>query len=345
MTSDATRDPVRVVYFAGTGRSGTTVINNILGQLEGAFAGGELRYLWLRGIVENRLCGCGAPFDQCPLWSAVMAPVHAAHPDLEAGDVAARLRARLAVRHVPRMLVRRIMGRPVVSPTPDDDVIVDLYRSLSDFLDGASIVDSSKLPPYGLLLDGRRELDVRILHIVRDPRATAFSWQRSKLTHDLGNDELMPKLQLWKSSVLWALWNALTVALWGRSDHYLRVRYEDFVANPEAVMRTIARHCGLPGAGLPFASPTTVTLAPTHSVAGNPSRHSKGEVRIRPDDEWTRTMSTRARWAVTAITAPALAFFGYAGRQRHHAGSAQSRPPSPAARPASTDTTTPKNTE
>jgi hypothetical protein len=47
--------PVRVLYFAGSGRSGTTVINNILGQLGGAFAAGELRYLWRRGVVEDRL--------------------------------------------------------------------------------------------------------------------------------------------------------------------------------------------------------------------------------------------------------------------------------------------------
>ena len=66
--------PVRVLYLTGSGRSGTTVINSILGQLGGAFAGGELRYLWRRGVVENHLCGCGRTFDECPVWKcAVMA--------------------------------------------------------------------------------------------------------------------------------------------------------------------------------------------------------------------------------------------------------------------------------
>ncbi|WP_162233127.1 sulfotransferase [Nostocoides japonicum] len=225
-----------------------------------------------------------------------------------------------------------------MSDTPEDKAIVNAYRALSDILDGATIVDSSKLPPYGLLLDGRPELEVRILHVVRDPRATAFSWQRSKPTHDLGNDELMPKLQVWKSSALWALWNVLTLLVWGRSDRYLRVRYEDFVADPEPTMRAIAEHCGFSDASLPFVDPTTVTLAPTHSVAGNPARHSRGEIRIRPDDEWTRAMSRSARWTVTTITAPALLLFGYT-RPSRRKGERVRTPSTLETGPAATHTT------
>ena len=47
---------------AGSGRSGSTLITTVLGQLDGCFAAGELRYLWQRGMVDNRPCGCGAPF-------------------------------------------------------------------------------------------------------------------------------------------------------------------------------------------------------------------------------------------------------------------------------------------
>ncbi len=68
----AARRRVKVLYFAGSGRSGTTIINNIIGQLDGAFAAGELRFLWDRGVVENRLCGCGRPFHDCPTWTTVM---------------------------------------------------------------------------------------------------------------------------------------------------------------------------------------------------------------------------------------------------------------------------------
>lgn len=38
--------PVRVLYIAGTGRSGTTIFSNLLGQVPGCLAAGEVRYAW-----------------------------------------------------------------------------------------------------------------------------------------------------------------------------------------------------------------------------------------------------------------------------------------------------------
>ncbi|WP_170165734.1 sulfotransferase [Terracoccus luteus] len=314
--------PVRVLYFTGSGRSGTTVINNILGQLPGAFACGELRYLWRRGVVEDHLCACGETFAECPVWSAVMAspgrPGSVAGEPIsadEAAGVAARLLNRLASRRVPAMLARRVVGRTPVPPHPDDATVHWLYRSVARHTGGALVVDSSKLPPYGLLLHQLPGVEVLHLHVVRDSRATAFSWQRTKPTLDhAGGDQVMPKLMFWKSSLLWAWWNTLTVALWGRSPGYLRVRYEDFVADPRGVMQTIAEWAGLPADDLPFETPTSVRMAPTHSVAGNPSRHSRGAVEIRSDDEWTRAMPTRDRRLVTAMTAAVLLGFGYSLR-------------------------------
>ena len=77
--------PVRVLYFAGSGRSGTTVMNTILGQVPGCFAAGELRYLWHRGVVEDHRCACGEPFHSCPVWSQVMASAFGGNPPDAAG--------------------------------------------------------------------------------------------------------------------------------------------------------------------------------------------------------------------------------------------------------------------
>ena len=62
-----------VLNLTGGGRSGSTVIGNVLAQAEGFVHVGEICYLWNRGVRLNALCGCGQPFDQCPLWSEVMA--------------------------------------------------------------------------------------------------------------------------------------------------------------------------------------------------------------------------------------------------------------------------------
>lgn len=79
-------------------------------------------------------------------------------------------------------------------------------------------------------------------------------------------------------------------------------------------METIAEHVGLSAHDRAFESPSSVRLAPTHSVAGNPSRHTTGAVEIRPDDEWRGGMSSLDRRLVTALTAAVLVGFGYSLR-------------------------------
>jgi hypothetical protein len=53
---------VRVLYIGGWGRSGSTLLDLILGQAPGVFSAGEVREIWQSGLVENRPCGCERPF-------------------------------------------------------------------------------------------------------------------------------------------------------------------------------------------------------------------------------------------------------------------------------------------
>lgn len=308
-------DPVTVLYFAGSGRSGTTLINSILGSMPGVFAGGELRYLWERGVAQNHLCSCGSPFDECSLWVGVMDRVAAA-PGAVRGDpgaVGTRLLQRLQMRRVPAMLARWRAGGKAVRPHPDDAALVALYRAVSEATGARVVVDSSKLPPYGMLLAQLPGIDLRVLHVVRDSRATAFSWLREKKALDYGDDgALMPRQPIAKSSVLWLVWNVVPVLRWGhRSNTYLRLRYEDFVADPATAMRRVCDLAGLEPDNLPFISSKHVDLRPGHVVAGNPNRHQRGDVAIRSDDQWRSGLAARDRWAVTALTASGLVGFGY----------------------------------
>ena len=302
--------PARVAFVAGTGRSGSTLVSTVIGQLPGCLSVGEVRYTWGRGAAGNHLCGCGRPFADCPFWTDVMTEVRAAHPDLDAAGIAERIDSRLRVRLVPGMELHRLRGRPEVSPHPDDATIADLYHALAA-RPGAerAIVDSSKLPPYARLLDGLPGVEVFLVHVVRDPRATAFSWRRVKATRDDADLASMPRLSIVRSSVIWVLWN-LMVPRWWPDSRQLTVRYEDFVDDPARELGRIAEALGTTvPEGLIEGS--ALHLAPTHSVAGNPDRLDAGAVRVRRDDEWRTAMPALERWVVTALCAPGLRRFGY----------------------------------
>ncbi|MET8121872.1 sulfotransferase [Micromonospora sp. NPDC005189] len=328
--------PVRVLYLAGSGRSGSTLVTTVLGQLPGFFAAGELRYLWRRGILENRPCGCGSPLADCPLWTRVRADLTDADP----AGIAARLAERLRLRGLPALLRRHRRGQPPVPGHPDDTHLARLYASIAEHAlpdrAGGIIVDSSKLPPYGALLGSLPGIDLYVLHVVRDPRATAYSWRRRRPLDGRADDRLMSRPPVWKAALLWLVWNTATVRLWGdrpvddsTAGRYLRVRYEDFVADPAGTTATIARFVGVAPDDLPFPTPDTVRLTPTHSAAGNPSRHRTGVVGVIADTEWLSGLSPRAYAVVTGLTGLALSRFGYPLRRPTGTSPAATFPPDP----------------
>src|SRR6476660_6686221 len=59
-----------LLYIAGLGRSGTTVVSQLLDQVPGVTSVGEGRSVW-RAAAEGWLCGCGVPFHDCKFWTAV----------------------------------------------------------------------------------------------------------------------------------------------------------------------------------------------------------------------------------------------------------------------------------
>ena len=62
---------VRVLFLGGLGRSGTTLLERLLGQLPGVSPLGEVVHLWQRDLVDDERCGCGDRFSACGFWQKV----------------------------------------------------------------------------------------------------------------------------------------------------------------------------------------------------------------------------------------------------------------------------------
>ena len=168
------------------------------------------------------------------------------------------------------------------------------------------LVDSSKSAVDAYVLRRFTSLDLRIVHLVRDPRAVAWSWARRKAGGQPGS--LLPTMSPVASSRQWLVRN---LAVEGLLKPDFRLRYEDFAAAPrDAVGRIQAAVDSSPGRTAVFAG-TRVTLGPNHTAAGNPSRFAIGDVAIGPDDEWKARMSASARRNVVLCTFPLLRRYGY----------------------------------
>jgi UDP-N-acetylglucosamine transferase subunit ALG13 len=298
----------RVLYIGGWGRSGSTLLDRMLGQVPGFVSVGELRELWQRGLVENRPCGCGAAFRDCPFWTEVG---HIAFGGWAALDLDEVLRLRYSLDRgwsMPLLSVRTASVRRY------DTILSALYGAIGLVSGAAVVVDSSKLPSHALLARRAASVDLRMVHLVRDSRGVVYSWdKRVQGDSASGDPRFLERYRPASASARYVYYNGVTALARRLGVPYLRVRYEDLIAGPKATLERILRHAGAPvsDGALSFLGDGEARLAPNHTVDGNPVRFAVGGVALRVDDEWRHRMSPGRRLWVTALTSPTLLRYGY----------------------------------
>ena len=312
-----------VLYIAGTGRSGSTLLAGLLGRLDGHVAVGELRYVWSRALVTDHLCECGARFRSCPFWTDVFAEAFGGFDESRPEEVA-RLAARVdRIRHIPRLAAPALRSAEFRADLEAfGQVLRRLYSAIRSVSGASVVVDSSKDPSYAYVLCACPSVDVALVHLIRDSRAVAYSWTRQKVRPEVHwKVEYMQRRPPSLSARRWVQYHLVLDVLERRVPRSLRVRYEDLAADPEAAVARVAGlteaqrrvPVGRSAASGPSAPPLRSGPQPAgHSVAGNPVRFEDPRP-VRPDLAWVEEMAPEDRRLVTALTAPLLVRYGYLG--------------------------------
>jgi hypothetical protein len=238
---------VKVLYVAGWGRSGSTILGRILGQIQGFFLVGELRYIWDRGLIENRLCSCGAPFMKCPLWQEVVSRTLGNDDHIAVEELVDLRERELHTRHLLLTPTLTALQARLARMEKYAGAVEQLYHAVQHVSGARVIVDTSKFPSYGYVLQNLPSIELYVLHLVRDPRAVAYSWnsrRKLKLDED-GSKKLMTSHGFGKSSLVWDEWNLAIENLRRQEpERQMLLRYEDFVASPRRSTKRILRFLG-----------------------------------------------------------------------------------------------------
>ncbi len=300
---------VKVLYIVGFPRSGSTLLERLLGSQAGTFSAGELRRIWERGFLANELCSCGVPFRSCPFWTEVVEEAFGGLAQVDAEALAGSIAA-LGDRRVRwPQIARRLLPSTGTATRSLDRVLLALYRAIVAVSGAPALVDSSKDSTYALLLSRVAGIEVEIIHLVRDSRAVAYSWQRRRRRPEvIERDEFMPLVRPSGTALGWSQRNGSAEALRWVSERYVRLRYEDLAADPQAELARLLEWTRKPGdAALEARS----APASYHTVSGNPLRLRKAPLEVTPDVEWMTAMEGRDRATVTALTLPLLLRYGY----------------------------------
>lgn len=298
--------PAEVLYIAGYGHSGSTILNILLGQHEKVLGAGELFRL-ASAWQHNEYCSCGKPLPQCQLWRAIV-------------DRWSTLARTDPIRDYPACQVACETRLPLAKH--ERSAYAHLTRSLfaaAREVSGKSlIVDASKLPQRARALMRVDGLEVRLVHLVRDARGVAWSL-RHRLPKNLAAGLQSEKRgkSVVRTALLWAESNLgaeRAVRQLGPA-RASRITYEDFVTDPTAALAVMGEMCGIDFSALSAGLARGDPLSTNHVMAGNRLRMNGGTA-LRPDFRWRQQLPWSQRRLIETLCAPLLYRYGYLGEVR-----------------------------
>ena len=300
---------VTVLYVGGVERSGSTLLDRMLGQIPGLCSAGEIKHLWKWGLLDNSLCGCGRSFLDCPFWTSVGREAFGGWDKIDGEAVLSLAGSVDRQRYVP-LLGARGSSRFAARAERYRAILSSLYSAIREVSGEAVVVDSSNAVSSAYLLRTTPGVDLRVVHLVRDSRGVAFSWTKRVARPDVTERTVyMDRYPPYVLGMRWVTSNLAFEALGRMGVPMVRLRYESLVRQPRTELSRILAGSGIPytDRNLSFISPAgAVELAVNHTVMGNPMRMTQGPLELRVDDDWKTSMPRTQQALVTALTWPLL---------------------------------------
>lgn len=300
---------IRVIYVLGYGRSGSTMLNALLGKHPQVESYGEIRNLHAVAAA-NELCSCHERVADCPFWQEVWERWRD-----QAGDELAgydQLQERVErLQRLPKLMLSSVVGTAELARY--GRVTRALFEALAAASGQRVIVDSSKYPGRAYALTQVPGLDLRLIHLVRDARGVAYSRLKSfKKDLEAGLQNEIAPVSAGRTARSWLALNLVSSFVMSRYDRSrrLRVLYEDVVGSPGETLDGIGRLADLDMTPVKEALARDEAFGFGHTAAGNRVRMA-GSLRLRPDLAWTENLPEAERRLTWRICGLLMRRYGY----------------------------------
>ncbi len=227
-----------VLYIAGYGRSGSTILGVIIGSLPGIFNGGEIAALPKYIDIEELKCPCGSNYIDCPVWGRVIEQLPGKLNFVkEMGKIQEKVES---------------LGAPVKMKITEsntlrkkyDQYLTKFFKEVAKTTNSSLIVDASKTARgctwRPVTLQNTGSIDVYVLHLIRSLCQVVSSCKKGSNTNiERGINESHKVVRSAKSIVGWIVANA--------SVHYGSIKrlkkatisYESMLIDESRVVKSI----------------------------------------------------------------------------------------------------------
>ncbi len=312
--SDSGEPPVEVLFVGGMPRSGSTLLDLLVGQLPDHCDVGELFYMWQGGALRDQRCACGEPFSACPFWTAVGQQAFGGWDRIDVSEVLRLQRSVDATSRLPLHAMRRFLPGHRARTERYLELTRRVYRAVSEVSGARIVVDSTKRPSTAYLLAADPRIGLRVVQMVRDPRGVLNSWSREvPLPENAGPRDHLKKRPMRQIVRRWVTVNAMIGRLANRGVPLLVLRYEDLVTDPRAAMTSVLDLSGrIPGPDdLSFIGPDGVRTGVSHAPTGGRVRFRSGPMALRLDEAWRRELPSSKQRLTSWLCRPLMRRYGY----------------------------------
>jgi hypothetical protein len=311
---------INLIDIASIGRSGTTLFESMLGAHSDVATSGEVQ-LWPHEIMEGGVLptGSGEYVQNCSFWQEMrrrVAPLQQPAPQIhhfrETHNAGRTLRLSRLQDFSPGPLPERTEAK--IQQYAENN-----YRLFKTFLDLVEertgsrptwVVDASK-DPFRLLWLARSGLfNIKVFHMVKDPRGFIFSVTKQWIREEVPFQNIRRLYYTSRQSLAWVIRNHLYARL---AQHhiadadYMLVQYEQLATDPYAVFQ---QACDLIGCAYEPEAVDNFRDGSPFAMAGNPMRQDDRPIQL--DERWKKQLPSSSRLLAQLITSVNKHRFGYA---------------------------------
>jgi hypothetical protein len=234
---------IKVIYVIGASYSGSTVMGAILGSHPNIVDAGEMFTHGGRPIDDSKAkCSCGETLDSCPFWTQVWREWCLRLPGVDRQTYQRRMSRYQRFRSLPRLWLKQAF--------PSDDYrrfqreALEILECVTLKAERAVVVDVSKSPPRALALAAVPDIDLRLIHLIRNGLANIPSTIKHKGSRWARQGRTEQQLMA-ASSNSWLVANlGAEFVIRATRRPSARIRYEDLITSPREAISSLSRTVG-----------------------------------------------------------------------------------------------------
>lgn len=285
---------MKIIYIVGNGRSGSTLLDIILGNCREVESVGELCNVVRSGWINNEYCACGKLTNTCEYWTKVQKRW------LELSDIT-DIKEYLLLQNKFERLRGLLKFKLGLCDHKDFQryllLTKTLFQAISSTTGNSAIVDSSKGAPRAYYLTLISDFDLRLIHLIRDGRGVSYSLAKSwKKNAAQGIQHDLPSRPVFRTALAWTLSNTLSEWVMShlKRENKIRVRYEDLINNPVMILTDICTMANINATDILQAVRSGEAMGVGHNIAGNRLRMSK-KIVLKKDETWKTELSSKSK--------------------------------------------------